>query len=102
MNQLRGGVQREVKLWNGIPGRMGIYWKDRKRGVHKGRDGGWKPESVVSLKPGEDSISRGRKRATVSKVAGRLNMMMRPWPVVRTGFWGGGTAEARFCVVRNS
>lgn len=32
VNQLRGGVQREGKFWNGVPGRMGIYRKDGKRG----------------------------------------------------------------------
>lgn len=95
VNQLRGGVQREGKLWTGVPGRMGIYRKDGQRGVHKGRDGAWKP-GVASLKPGEDSMSRGRKRATVSKVAGRLNMIMRPWPIVRTGCWSGGAQKPDF------
>lgn len=65
---------------------MGISWKDRKGGVHKGRDGGWTQESMVSLKPGEGSISGGRKQATVSKVAGKLDVIMGSWPVVRTGF----------------
>lgn len=80
------GADREVGLWNGVPGSIGIYGKDRKRGVHKDRDGGWKSESAASLKPREGGISRGRKWAMVSEVTGRLDVGMGPWPVVRTAF----------------
>lgn len=38
---------------------------------------------MVSLKPREGSISRGRKWTTLSKVAGRLGVVTGLWPVVR-------------------